>query len=163
MAFQIPLSLTMDLSFPVNYSVYFLLHTNSSTTSQHYAQTNGRAEKAVQTAKSIINDDNSDPYLALLELRNSPVNDRMGSPAQRLMGRRTKSLIPTSESLLYPRTIKPSLVQHEIKEQKTKQKYYYDQHSQPLTTLKVGDRVSIRKKSGWSPAVVTDFAQTPRT
>jgi hypothetical protein len=136
------------------------------TSSPHYPQSNGRAEKAVQTVKNIIkkaSDDKSDHYLALLEYRNMPINDQLGSPTQRLMGRRTKTLVPTTESLLLPKMIKSSLVQKEMKEQKMKQKYYYDQHSHPLQKLNVGDKVSIRKEGRWSPAVVTDVASTPRS
>ena len=91
------------------------------TSSPHLPQSNGRAEKVVQTVKGIIKkaiDDNSDP---LLEYRNTPVNDRLGSPTQRLMGRRTKTLIPTTASLLYPKqTIKTSVVWEEMKQQKRK-------------------------------------------
>ena len=89
------------------------------TSSPHYPQLNGRAEKAVQTIKSLIkkaNDDKKDIYLALLELRNTPINDLLGSPAQRLMGRRTKTLLPTSNQLLTPKTIKPKIVQSQIKQ-----------------------------------------------
>ena len=65
-------------------------------------------------------DDNSDPHLALLEFRNTPINDRLGSPTQRLMGRRTKTLIPTSETLLCPKTIKPSSTIDTLKTTETK-------------------------------------------
>jgi len=143
--------------------VYQFQHCQSSP---YYPQSNGRAEKAVQTAKSIIKkaiDDKSDPHLALLEYRNTPINDRLGSPTQRLMGRRTKTLIPTSDSLLCPQTIKPSLVQQELEEQKRKQKYYYDRNAHPLQELKIGDQVSIQIDNRWCPAVVTDVAGTPRS
>lgn len=42
------------------------------------------AEKAVETAKNLIKKaltDNKDPYLALLEYRNTPLSDQLGSPA----------------------------------------------------------------------------------
>ena len=134
--------------------------------SPYYPQSNGRAEKAVQTAKSIIKkaiDDKADPYLALLEYRNTPICDRLGSPSQRLMGRRTRTLIPTSDSLLSPKTIKPSVVQLELEELKRKQKYYYDKHAHPLQELQTGNQVSIQMNSRWCPAVVTEVAQTPRS
>ena len=76
------------------------------TSSPHYPQSNGRAEKAVQTIKSLVkkaNDDGKDIYLALVELRNTPINEQLGSPAQRLMGRRTRTLLPTSTQLLVPK------------------------------------------------------------
>ena len=72
------------------------------TASPYYPQSNGMAERAVQTVKNCLKKallDRRDPYLALLEYRNTPMSDDLGSPAQRLMGRRTKTLIPTSTKL----------------------------------------------------------------
>ncbi len=95
------------------------------TSSPHYAQSNGKVEKAVQTVKKTkklkkTTLDKQDYHLALLELRNTPTDDIIGSPAQRLMGRRTKTLLL---KLLDPKTIPP----REIHKQQNRQKYYYDQ------------------------------------
>lgn len=43
---------------------------------------------------------NSDHYLALLDFCNTPIQGMETSPAQRLMSRRTKTLLHTKESLL---------------------------------------------------------------
>ena len=79
------------------------------------------AEKAVQTARSLIKKaihNGKDPHLALLEYQNIPTSDALGSPAQRLMGRRTKLIIPITEELLKPQIIDPKTVQHELKQNK---------------------------------------------
>ena len=76
------------------------------TSSLLFPQSNGKVEKAVQTVKNILkkaHDDRQDPYLALLALRNTPIDDEVGSPVQQLMGRRTKTLLPTTDKLLKPR------------------------------------------------------------
>ena len=73
------------------------------TTSPHYPQANGMAESAVKTCKSIMKKSlllKSDPYLGLLDHRNTPLAATGMSPCQRLFGRRTKTLLPLSESLL---------------------------------------------------------------
>ena len=44
----------------------------------------------------------SDPYLALLDFRNTPTEGLNRSPAQLLLGRRTKTLLPISKELLMP-------------------------------------------------------------
>lgn len=138
------------------------------TTSPYHAQSNGMAEKSVQTVKNLIKKalhDRKDPYLALLEYRNTPHTDNIGSPAQRLMGRRTKTLIPTTEKLLQPKTISPTVVQKELKHRKALQKYYYNQHAKPLAKLSVGENVLMQVKDGkWSPAKVTGISHnTPRS
>ncbi len=83
---------------------------NHHTSSPHYPQSNGKAEKAVQTIKSLLQKALSEKMLALLDFRNTPTNDIIGSPAQRLMGRWTKTLLPTTASLLAPKSIQPSIV-----------------------------------------------------
>ena len=77
------------------------------TASPHYLQSNGLAEKAVQTAKNLIKKailDKRDPFLALLEYWNTPISDTLGSPAQRLMGWRTKTLLSISNKLYNQRS-----------------------------------------------------------
>ncbi|KAF7642853.1 hypothetical protein LDENG_00249640 [Lucifuga dentata] len=72
--------------------------------SPHFPQSNGLAERGVQTVKSMlkkIHANDGDPYLALLNLRNTPLEDVGVSPAQLLMGRRLRTKIPaTSKQLM---------------------------------------------------------------
>ena len=83
------------------------------------------AEKAVQTVKKLMMKaahDGNDMHLALLEYQNTPWSDTIGSPTQRLMGRRTKTLVPTTDALSQPKTIEPTLVQKELTQCRQKQK-----------------------------------------
>ena len=78
---------------------------NHVTSSPGHSQSNGMAESAVKTAKKRIkkaNKDGRDPWLAILDHRNTPSEGMKSSPAQRLMSRRTRTLLPTSEKLLKP-------------------------------------------------------------
>ena len=80
------------------------------SSSPTYAQFNGMAERAVQTAKNIITkcmEDGSNIHLAFLNLRNTPRDGITGSPAQRLFGRRTRTRLPTTTALLKPKTELP--------------------------------------------------------
>ena len=76
------------------------------TSSPHYPQSNGKVENAIKTAKSLLKKSKaarSDIYLALLEWRNTPSEGLQSSPAQRMFGRRTRTLIPTTSELLKPK------------------------------------------------------------
>ena len=72
----------------------------------HITIKNGLAEKAVQTAKTKLRKcsvDKSDVQLALLNWKNTPTNDLLSSPNQRLFSRITRSLIPTIDNNLKPK------------------------------------------------------------
>ena len=81
------------------------------TISPGNSQANGAAEAAVKIAKRILRKSQSsgeDPYIALLNLRNTPTEGLNTSPTQRLSGRRTQSMMPTAEAKLRPGYIDPS-------------------------------------------------------
>lgn len=68
--------------------------------------TNGKVESAVKTAKSLLCkalSAGTDPHMAILDYCNTPTQGMDSSPAQRLMNRRTRTLLPTMETLLQPR------------------------------------------------------------
>lgn len=72
-------------------------------TSLRYPQSNGLAEKYVQIAKSLMEKaraDQRDPFLRLLEYRNTPV-DRFKSPAQLLMNLLWSILPSTHQQLQF--------------------------------------------------------------
>jgi len=77
------------------------------TSSPYFSQSNGRAEVAVKSTKHLLKTC-SDPLLGLLHLRNTPTKGNTYSPVQRLMGRRTRTLMPITSVLLYPITVSPA-------------------------------------------------------
>ena len=80
--------------------LYEFDHVTSSPT---YPQSNGKVENAVKTAQRIMpkaSEAGSDHYLGLLDFRNTPTEGLRTSPAQRLVDRRTKTLLPTAGRLL---------------------------------------------------------------
>jgi len=140
---------------------YGITHITSSPLHQ---QTNGLAEKAVQTVKNLIkkcSETGDDIYLALLELRNTP-RDNIGSPMQRLMGRRAKTLIPMKQTLRQPEATNEN-VAPKLLEFREKQKFYYDQHAKSKDNLQPGDAVRIKTPSGWKPAEYVKPSEYPRS
>ena len=75
-----------------------------TTSSPRWPQSNGRVENAVKTVKKLMTkarEDHADPFLALLEWRNTPGHlGRSPTPTQILFGRRTKTRLPTVDTLL---------------------------------------------------------------
>ena len=80
--------------------LYEFDHVTSSPT---YPQSNSKAENAVQTAQRIMlkaSEARSDPYLGFLDFCNTTTEGLGTSPAQRLFGQRTKTVLLTSLRLL---------------------------------------------------------------
>lgn len=136
---------------------YDIEHVTSSPT---YAQSNGKAENAVKTAKRIMRkalEDRTDVYLALLDFRNTPGEGLQSSPAQRLFGRRTKTLLPTSSKLLEPKIVKG--VKSKLMDRKAKQTKHYNRSAKELSSLKNGEVVRIKpvgRSRYWVKARVED-------
>ena len=131
-------------SFQEFANTYNFEHVTSSPT---YPQSNGKVENAVKTAKTLLEKarkSEQDPYLALLDWRNTPTETVKTSPVQRLFGRRTKTQLSTSNRLLKPKI--PEDVDQKIKLQKAKQSLYFNEGAKELQELRPGDIVRIQPK-----------------
>ena len=101
----------------------------------------------LKTAKRLLRKSISagmDPYLAFLDCRNTPTQAMTTSPAQRLMGRRTKTLIPTTQNFLMPKTNPPCVEKSQLKERQQVQAKYYNRTTKELPTLSKGDVVRMK-------------------
>ena len=118
---------------------------------------NGKAESAVTTAKMLLRKaklDGNDPLKAILEWRNTPTEGLKSSPVQRLMSRRTKTLLPTCNSLMVPEILERS-ISVAIEQRKQTQQRHYDTHSTPLKEVSVGQavRMKLPGRNTWSLGV----------
>ena len=130
------------------------------TSSPHYAQSKGKAENAVKTLKLLFakaKQSGESEYMALLDWRNTPSEGMSTSPAQRLMGRRCKTLLPTAGTLLKPRYDTDADTQA-LAGRKRRQSFYYNQHARPLTPIDEGATVRMRLPSEktWIPGTCTE-------
>ena len=108
------------------------------TSSPYHPQGNGRVEAAVKIAKRIMSkarDDKKDAYKALLAYRNTIQDGLRTSPAQRLLGRRTKTDLPTKEK-------KDRLVKQERMVRK------FNKNAKDLDPLNENDSVRVRAHPG---------------
>jgi transposase InsO family protein len=135
------------------------------TSSPYYPKSNGLAEKAVQTVKRLLTKakvDAKDPYLSLLEYRNTPIDD-VGSPSQLLMSRRLQSILQTTTSQLQPQIVNPKVVEVKLRKKQEHQKRYYDIGSRDLPPLKEGERIRVQVRDRWKEATVDTELLTPRS
>ena len=134
------------------------------TSSPHFPRSNGLIERYVQEAKSLLNRvkrDGSDLQLALLLLRNIP-RGNIGSPVQRLMGRRTKTTLPTSERLLQPKIIRQ--VHEELKKMRESAKNCSDKNKVQDKEFLCNQDVLLKiKDRHWVPAKVIDRENSSRS
>ena len=117
------------------------------TSSPGHSKSNGKAESGVKTAKRILRKSiraGTDPNLAILDYRNTPTAGMTSSPAQRLMSRRTKTLLPTTESLLLPKNIQLENERSELRQHQQVQAKYYNRTARDLPSLSEGDVVRMK-------------------
>ena len=127
------------------------------TSSPRYPQSNGKAENAVKTVKRLFSkckETGQSEFLAHLDWRNTPTEGIGTSPAQRFLGRRCKTLLPMTGSLLEPRYPTKDDARA-INHQKQRQQHYYDRQVKPLKPIEPGKavRMQLPGESTWSPGV----------
>ncbi|CAM1324465.1 Uncharacterised protein r2_g3321 [Pycnogonum litorale] len=116
------------------------------TSSPGYSRSNGKAESAVKIAKTLMKKvqmDKSDPYIALLELRSTPIQTLNSSPAQILFGRRTRTLLPTSSNHL--KSHSPDIPHAAIQKRMYIQKKHHGKSANSLKPLHIGETVYFDK------------------
>lgn len=138
-------------------------------TSPHFPQSNGHAERTVQTIKNMLRkckDENSSLNYALLQYRNTPLPDTGYSPAQALFGRRLRTKLPVSASLLQPTTAPPAEIIASKERSKDVQEYYFNRSATELEPLRPQQPVWVKDALTdikWQPGTVQSVGPTPRS
>jgi hypothetical protein len=136
------------------------------TSSPGLAQSNGEAERAVQTVKRLWCK-NTDKHLALLDYRSTPLESCGLSPAQLLNSRRFRTKLPIASELLKPKSYDLKEIQGKLDKSKNKQKLNYDRKAgQDLEVLLPGDPIRMAPLPGskqWIPGRVVGHHNSPRS
>lgn len=129
-----------------------------------YPQSNGLAERAVRSAKHLLEKcyrDHTDIRAALLHVRNLP-RDGLPSPAQRLLSRQTRTFLPVTKAMLRP--VVHINVKHTIAKQRLRGKDYDDRNAHQLPALNPGQTVRMQTARGFDRlATVVSPAQQPNS
>ncbi len=97
-----------------------------------------------------------DPYLAILDHRNTPSQGLNASPAQRLLSRRTRTLLPTHNNLFKPKVVD---TRQGLRFNQRRQEMYYNRQAKDMNNLKPGDQVRVQPamlQKIWQKATVLE-------
>lgn len=132
------------------------------TSSPRFPQSNGQAERTVQTIKNLIKK-SDDPHKALLGYRNTPLDIGL-SPAQLFLNRRLRTSLPTAATLLAPFSADAKEIHDKLKLRQIKSKYNFDKHAnRELRPLHPGEPVVMLTGNKWSNAKIVEKHRTPRS
>ena len=92
-----------------------------------------------------------------MDYLNTPTEGVGTSPAQRFLGRRCKTLLPTAGTLLQPQ-YSTERDTRALMEQKAKQEFYYNRNTKPLPKINFGEtvRMKLPGQQNWTPGVCTE-------
>ncbi|KAI7800948.1 hypothetical protein IRJ41_015739, partial [Triplophysa rosa] len=134
------------------------------TSSPHHAQSNGKAEKGVHIVKQLLkkaSEGKSDPYLALLSYRATPL-EHGASPAELLMNRKIRTTLPFRMNSKQDNMGSVTVRQKQKALQK-RQKTNYDKQTKMLKVLSTNDIVRVEDANCWDKKAVVLEEVNPRS
>lgn len=130
------------------------------TSSPRYFQSNGKVEDAVKIVKNLMHKcvlDKKDPFLALLDWRNTPSETIGLSAVERLFGRNTRTRLTLTAKHLQNQD--SGKVNRKLVDRKIKKSSYYNRGAREMSKLHEGDTVRIRpfgREKTWTKVQVED-------
>ncbi|XP_014674738.1 PREDICTED: uncharacterized protein K02A2.6-like [Priapulus caudatus] len=130
------------------------------TSSPRYPQSNGAAERAVQTVKQMLEKADDDPYRALLAYRATPLENGY-SPAELLFGRRIRTTVPIIPEKLESQLPDSAKLRTREQDQRNHQKQNYNARHRAVErdVLWPGDEAYVSREN--TPGTVVRVAETP--
>ena len=127
-------------------------------------QSNGQAERTIQTAKRLLKNA-KDPYMALLTYRSTPLAWCNLSPAELFMGRCLRTTLPQVNDQLIPQWKYLETFRKQNKEFKQRQKSAYDRRHRTSSLPPIADDIKVWITSGQTalPGQIISHANTPRS
>ena len=132
-----------------------------TTSSPRFPQSNGEAERAVETTKSLLKKE-KDPSKGLLAYRSTPLACGY-SPSELLMGRKLRNTIPTFHTVLNPSWPDMDKLREREEGSKETQRLNFNQRHNaiPLRSVQPGTPVHIKDMG--TTGTIARAAETPRS
>lgn len=169
----IPMKLLSDGGPPYNSSDFQkFLHDwdiEHIVSSPHFSRSNGLAEISVKIVKNILRkceNDGSDPYLGLLQYRNTP-RGNLNSPAQLLMSRTLRSKLPNTINKLKPKIVKHNEHYREKQKYLERTRSYYNRNCKKYESeFSINDKIYFKKNPKdiiWTKGTIVSKTKYPRS
>ena len=134
-----------------------------TTSSPHYPRSNGLAERMVRTVKNLLgkcSQTGQDSQLAMTNLRATPVDNHMKSPAELLFGRPIRTTLPSHHL-----SRDSSTTEHLLNRQRKMKESHDRRAGNDLPPLYVGQPVRVLhpRDHTWIPAKVSKVCEEPRS
>jgi hypothetical protein len=134
------------------------------TSSPQYPRSNGQAERCIQTVKMLMKkaeESKTDPHIALLNYRATPLSGSDKSPADLFLNRRLRTKLPVVTSQLV--SAHADKAREQLVDRQRLQKEYHDRHARDLPPLKPGDVVRVQQRDELTRGVVPAVHSSPRS
>ena len=162
--FGIPERVVSDNGPPFNSAEYVLFASEwgfeIKNSSPKYPQSNGEAERAVQTIKKLIKKE-KDRNKVLLAYRSAPLACGV-SPAELLMGRKLRTTVPTFHTLLDPKCVDVQKLRQKEDASKLKQKQYFDRRHLAKLLQPLSPRTEVQISTHHEPGVIRKETENSR-
>ena len=132
------------------------------TASPYYPRGNGKAESAVKINKNMLRKC-EDFDLAMLLYRNTPQQGYVYSPAQRLLGHKTRTTLSVAQPSTHSSGVDPKVIRQDLLHRRAKAKEAYDHRSSgPSDSLALGEHAyakppPVRKGEPWEFGTIVDL------
>lgn len=136
-----------------------------STSSPHFAQSNGMAERAVQTVKSILRkaQESKMHYSDMLaEYLHTPLSGIELSPSEIIFGRKLRTTMPCPINLMQNKY--STIVHAKLLAAQSKMKSNYDRGTKHHQPFEEGEKVLLQQPDKtWKPATIVNISVQPRS
>ena len=135
------------------------------TSSPHFPQSNGFAERIIQTVKRTMTKARASGQnisMALLCLRTTPVDSKLQSPAELLCGRKFQSNL---QVVIKHTSEHKDQTYQRLQDRQAQQKAYHDRSAHDLKPLHPGQLVRVQDPNTglWTPAQIKQCCEEPRS